>query len=233
MTRLLALCLATLAACSTPQGPPLHELAEQINGTLYQGLDRLSPGDEFDVKFRFAIEYDQSLVVQGDGQCSFLGLGFEQVAGLLPSELQEQLQERYSAMLEGQDASLSVIVTSQAVDRVYVMGEVRSPGARDLPVDRELTFLQALALGGGPDKATSWMSNVLLVRMNPETQRQDSWIIDARQQHWGQAETIILQEYDVIYVPNTRIDQIGIALNQWVWGLLPFPRNSMSFATGQ
>lgn len=213
--------LLALTACSTPQGPPLHEAAAEINLSLYEGLDRLSPGDAFDLKFSFATEYDQTLTVLRDGQCSFLEVGTLQVAGLLPAELQNQLQEAYAEVLTGRDPSLAVIVRDQALDQIYVMGEVRSPGAHTLPRSGEMSFLQALALAGGFDKSTSWLSNVLLVRYDPAQKTQRSWVIDARPQFWSEAESLLLQEHDVVFVPNTRIDQAIININQWVWGLLP------------
>ena len=214
-----------LGACSTPQGPPLHEAAAEINLTLYEGLDRLSPGDSFDVKFSYVEEYNQSLKVMEDGQCSFLEVGTLQVAGLLPSELEERLEEAYAAVLTGRDPSLAVVVVEQVADRVYVLGEVASPGGHALPRTGEMSFLQALALAGGFDKTTSWLGNVLLVRYDPATRTQRSWVLDARPEHWGQAETVVLQEYDVIFLPNTRIDQTIININNWVWGLLPIGGN--------
>lgn len=219
-----------LGACSTPQGPPLHEAAAEINLTLYEGLDRLSPGDSFDVKFSYVQEYDQTLKVMVDGQCSFLEVGTLQVAGLLPSELEERLEEAYSAVLTGRDPSLAVVVREQAVDKVYVLGEVLSPGAHALPQNGEMSFVQALAQAGGFDKVTSWLSNVLLVRYDPGTRTQRTWVVDARPEHWHEAETLVLQEYDVIFVPNTRIDQTIININNWVWGLLPIGGNQASSA---
>ena len=234
MLRTLLPLALTLAACSTPQGPPLHEAAGEINLSLYEGLDRLSPGDAFDLKFSYDTEYDQTLKVLGDGQCSFVGLGTRQVAGLLPSELEAQLQEAYAAVLPGRDPSVAVVVREQALDQVYVMGEVRSPGAHALPRSGEMSFLQALSLAGGFDKSSSWLSNVLLVRYDPATRTQRSWVVDARPQHWGEADALILQEYDVIFVPNTRIDQAIINVNNWVWGILPIGGNNAArlFAPG-
>jgi len=40
----------------------------------------------------------------------------------------------------------------------------------------------------------------------------------------------VLQEYDVIFVPNTRIDQTIININNWVWGLLPIGGNQATSA---
>jgi hypothetical protein len=49
-------------------------------------------------------------------------------------------------------------------------------------------------------------------------------MIDARTKWWGDPETIQLQEHDVLYVPNTRIDQAGINLDNWVRRMIPVPR---------
>ncbi|MEO2147154.1 MAG: polysaccharide biosynthesis/export family protein [bacterium] len=223
-TRLLVFsALHVLVGCSTPQGPAMHVIAQEINATLYEGLDRLSPGDSLEIKFSYASEFNQSIKVQSDGRCSFVGLGPLLVGGLLPEELQDKLQELYGAMLEGRDSTLSVIVVQQAAQRVFVMGEVAQPGEVILPVAADLTLLQALAIAGGPNNRTSWLGNTLLVRFDPVSKVQSSWVLDIREEHWGRGDTVLLQAHDVLYVPNTRVDDAGLFLDSWIRRMIPFP----------
>jgi protein involved in polysaccharide export with SLBB domain len=223
LTALITILGGSIVGCSTPQGPPLYVAAQEINATLYEGLDRLAPGDTLEVKFSYASEFNQSITVQSDGRCSFVGLGPLLAGGLLPEELQDKLQELYGVMLEGRDSTLSVILTLQAPRTVFVMGEVEDPGQITLAAGVELTLLQALAMAGGPEKRTSWLGNALLVRFDPVSKIQSSWVIDIREEHWGRGRTVMLQAYDVLYVPNTRIDDAGLFLDSWIRRMIPFP----------
>ena len=61
-------------------------------------------------------------------------------------------------------------------------------------------------VAGGHNLSSANLSHTLLVRWLPEEQRQVSWSIDARPPNWGSAESILLQPYDVVYVPKSARD---------------------------
>ncbi len=212
-----------LGACSTPQGKSLNRQAPEINSLRYTGQDRIAPGDILAVRFVAQEAYDQDVTVQADGRASFREIDELTVAGMLPGQLDEQLTAAYSEILSG-TADLTVVVSIQAPRLAYVLGEVGLPGPVQLGPDQDLTFLQALAAAGGPLNQTSWLGNTLLVRWDPETQTQRSWVLDARTRHWGNSDAIVIQPDDVIFVPNTRIDRVGIQLDMWVRRMIPFPR---------
>ena len=221
--RLVLPLIALLGACSTPQGKPMHQLAGEINATRYTGQDRLGPGDEMAVRFSLISDWDQVVVVQADGHASFRELDELMVGGLLPGQLDEVLTKAYSRILSG-TPKLTVVVTQQAPRQAYVVGEVAAPGAVVMGATQELTFLQALSLVGGPNTDTSWMGNTHLVRWDPETQTQRTWVLDARTRWWGSTDAILLQPDDVLYIPNTRVDRAGIQLDMWLRRMIPFPR---------
>ena len=217
--------LATLTACSGPQGASLHRIAPEVNSYRYSGMDRISPGDVLLVRFQNNPEqWNQDVTVQADGHVSFNGLDPINVAGMLPSDLEEQLRSAYSLVIEGGFPELTVGIGVQAPKQVYIIGEVGEPGALPMGPDGHLTFAQAIALAGGHANNTSWLGNTQLIRFDPETNSQMSWTIDARPKWWGMSETIHLQEYDVIYVPNRRIDRVAINLDNWIRRMIPVPR---------
>ncbi|MFT7679698.1 MAG: protein involved in polysaccharide export with SLBB domain [Planctomycetota bacterium] len=221
--RLVLPLIALLGACSTPQGKPMNELAGEINATRYSGQDPLGPGDEISVRFSLIQDWDQTVVVQGDGLASFRELDEIGVGGLLPGQLDELLTKAYSRILSG-TPKLSVVVTLQAPKQAFVVGEVAAPGPVPLTPGQELTFLQAMALVGGPNNESSWLGNTHLVRWDPESQTQQTWVLDARTRWWGSTEAILLQPNDVLYIPNTRVDRAGIQLDMWLRRMIPFPR---------
>jgi hypothetical protein len=110
-----------------------------------------------------------------------------------------------------------------AVQTVSILGEVAEPGAIELETGRRLTLIEAIARAGGHEKETAYLASTVLVRWDPVHQEQLAWTIDARQRWWGKKKTIFLQPYDLVYVPNTPIDDVGIWVDNWIRRLIPIP----------
>ena len=235
--RTLPLALLSLLAvgCSTAKGPRLSKIAPVVNATLRQGENVIEPGDLLQIRpitedapglgaisTDLTYQTTQDVRVQADGRASFVGLDDMPVAGLLPAVLDEILTARYKSLM-GKEPTLSVVIAEQAARTITVFGEVRLPGLVIVPPDGRLTLVDALGRAGGPNKMTAWLSNTLLVRMDAETGTQTSWKIDARQKHWGADETVILQPRDILFVPNTNIDHVDIAIDNFVRRIIPLP----------
>ncbi len=229
------LILLSVASCSSPKGPALESIAPVINATLRQGENVIEPGDLIRVRLISedspgvggvstdpAFQLNQDIRVQADGRASFIGLDDMPVAGLLPAVLDEILTGRYTGLLD-EEPILSVVVAEQAARTVTVMGEVAQPGLVIVPPDGHLTLVDAMGRAGGPSTRTAWLSNTLLVRWDPETETQLSWKIDARRKHWGAEQTVILQPRDILFVPNTNIDHIDIAIDNFMRRMIPLP----------
>ncbi|QDV06328.1 Polysaccharide biosynthesis/export protein [Planctomycetes bacterium Poly30] len=231
-----ALTLLLLASsCSTAQGPRLASIAPVINATLRQGENVIEPGDLIQIRLISedspgvgavstdpAFQLNQDIRVQADGRASFIGLDDMPVAGLLPAVLDEILTGRYTGLLD-EEPILSVVVAEQAARTVTVFGEVLRPGLVVVPPDGHLTLVDALGRAGGPSTRTAWLSSTLLVRWDPETETQMAWKIDARRKFWDSEETVILQPRDILWVPNTNIDHIAIAIDNFVRRMIPLP----------
>jgi len=210
-----------LAGCRTAGGPPLTEIAAEVNSTLRPRDVVLAPGDQIAVHFPNAPTWNQELRIASDGSASFMGIGSLQVAGMSIKTLRDSLVESYSYILDNPD--LSVDVKEVAARSVYVMGEVQDPGAIELGPDARLTFVQALAHAGGPRKATAYLEHTLLVRWNPSTGKQLSWKIDATEEFWTGPVPLYLQPYDVIFVPNSPVDEVAIWIDNYIRRMIPFP----------
>jgi len=163
LTRLCgAAVLALGAACASPGGPPLPEIADQINATL-------EPLEVVDT------------APTGVGEAD---------------------------------------VTARSVS---VLGEVYTPGQIALDPGRRLTIVEAIARAGGHKTATAHVSSLVLVRWDRVHQQQLAWKIDARPKYWGDPKTIFLQPYDVVYVPNIPIDDLGHWVDNYIRRLIPVP----------
>lgn len=220
---LAALLAATIAltACQSAGGPNLARIAPEVNATLDPATVVFGVGDQFEVRFASTPTWNQTVEITPDGAASFLAIGRIVVAGMSPGRLRETLAEAYGRVLDHPE--LDVAVKRLGARTVYVMGEVRKPGEFSLGDDRRLSLVEALARAGGPIKESAYLAHTLLVRWSASSGKQVAWTIDARPEHWTGAVPLYLQPYDVLYVPNTPIDDVAIWIDNYVRRMIPFP----------
>jgi protein involved in polysaccharide export with SLBB domain len=215
------LAIALIGACATP-GRPMTDVTAEINASRVEPGIVLGPGDVLSVRFPELSDWNHETIVRPDGKASFLLLDDMRVAGLTVDVLDRFLTEAYRP--HRQSLTLTVMVTSIAPRSVTVLGEVRSPGAVNLDLNGHLTLVEALARAGGIIKETALMKRLLLVRWDAHENRQLAWEMDARPDQWTGEVPILLQPYDVIYVPNTPVDNVAIFVDQYIRRMIPFPQ---------
>lgn len=215
------LCLLALFSCQSSGGPNLERIAKPVNATLDADNGVLGVGDLLEVRFPYQPTWNQEVLVARDGSTSFTAIGRMIVAGMTFEKLDAALTEAYSKVFEKPD--LAVVLMTPGERKVYVMGEVLEPGEILLGPDRRLTFLQALAFVGGPRKESAYLAHTLLVRWSAATQKQLTWKIDAREEYWRGAEPLYLQPYDVVFIPNTPVDEVAIWVDNYIRRMIPFP----------
>ncbi len=216
LTLLLALC-----ACQSSGGPSLSRIATEINSTLEPNTIVLAVGDEIEVRFPYAPTWNQEVEIVADGSASFLVIGRLIVAGMSTGQLKEALSGAYAPVFEGHE--LDVVVKTRGARKVYVMGEVKEPGEFELESDHRLTVLDALARAGGPLKESAYLAHLLLVRWSASTGKQLTWTIDAREKYWTGSEPVYLQPYDLVFIPNTPVDEVAIWVDNYIRRMIPFP----------
>lgn len=209
-------------------GRPLPDVAPEINATLRTPVLRVSAGDTLRVELPRNPEWNQVVPVRWDGRASFLFLDEFVVAGLTLEQVDEMLTRAHEERGVLGDVDLSINLEAMAPRHVVVMGEVNEPGQIQL-TGRPLSLVEAIGFAGGPIKRTASMEDVVLVRWQPEQQRQVAWMIDASWEYWGAAEPIWLQEHDVIFIPNTNIDDVNIWVDQYIRQMIPLPNFFVPF----
>ena len=125
----------------------------------------IAPGDELDIKFFFNPELNETITVRPDGMISLQLIDEIQAAGLQPAELDQKLTDLYSRELR--KPVLTVIVRSFTRQRVYVGGEVNTPGLIEL--SGGLTALQAVFQSAG-FKETADPAETLVIRKGENNQ---------------------------------------------------------------
>lgn len=130
----LVLCVATAA------------LGGEVQGS--GALDRLGPGDSIQVIVWRLPELSQRVVVSPTGKIQYPLAGEIQAAGLTPPELSAKLATALRRhMFQEEEPEVTVSLEALNSYRIYVMGEVMSPG--ELAPGSAITLIQALAMAGG------------------------------------------------------------------------------------
>lgn len=219
--------LAVLASSCASAGKPMPDVAAEINATLDTTPARFLPNDTIEVKFANDPNLNQSVRVDSNGNVSLLLIGSVNVAGKRPDQVREELERAYKSKLTAADLSVNLLQLAPTGDTVsnraiHIMGEVHNPGSFSY-LGQQMTLLDGIAHAGGPLKATALLKNILLVRWLPEKNNWKAWHIDARQDHWDSARQILLQANDLIFIPNTPIDDVNIWIDQYIRLMIPFP----------
>jgi polysaccharide biosynthesis/export protein len=156
-------------------------------------------GDKLDVVFLFQTHLTtRDLVVRTDGRISLPYVGDQMAAGVTPMTLDSLLTVRFSDILR--EPNLSVIVTQSAPRRVFVLGEVKTPGA--FTIDSEVTALQAVALAGGFIKG-ALPNHVVLIRREDVSKIVGIELDLASVMNGAHmANNVRLRNYDIVFVPE-------------------------------
>jgi protein involved in polysaccharide export with SLBB domain len=187
---------------------------------------KIAPGDELDIKFFFNPELNETITVRPDGMISLQLIDEIQAAGLKPTELDQKLTELYSRELR--KPVLTVIVRSFSRQRIYVGGEVLTPGLIELPAG--MTTLQAVFQSGG-FKETGEPSETLVIRKGENDKPIPIRIDLAAVMDAGGGADFQLQPDDIVYVPKSAIANANKFIDEYIGGLLMF--RGWSFGVGQ
>ena len=106
----------------------------------------LGPEDIIDVVVWRNIDLTRNdIVIRPDGKVSLPLIGDVTAEGLTADQLAKNITEKYKAYKENPAVSVSVKAVNSY--RIYVLGEVRSPGT--FPLKSYATVLQAISIAGG------------------------------------------------------------------------------------
>jgi len=168
---------------------------------------RIQPGDMLQVTVLEDQTLNGSLLVTPDGRISMPLAGNVRVSGQTVDSVERLIADRLASNFAVRP---NVFVALTAVDaaagnfNIFVLGEVASPGMREVPVGT--TLLQALALAGGPDRFAA-TKRIQLRRTDPSSGQERLYLFNFNAvERGGQIQSmIVVREGDVILVPERRL----------------------------
>jgi polysaccharide export outer membrane protein len=221
----LALVSISAVLAQLPSGPvPEQRLSSEATANA-GGTPRylLNSNDVIEFKFSYNSDMNEQVTIRPDGYVSLSMIGDVMARGTTPEELAKAVERKYVGILRRPEAV--VIVREFSAQRIFIAGEVNAPGA--LPIGGKLTLAQALFHAGGP-KPTARMSQVLLLRYQGSN-HSSVQVVEMKGILTGAQADIALEPYDVVFVPRSKIAQVGLFVEQYVNNLVPrtllFPYN--------
>ena len=146
----------------------------------------LSPGDEVEVRFYYTPELNVTQAVRPDGKIMLQLIGEVEARGKSPEDLRAELHQRYVRVLKEPD--ITVLTRSLYTRRVYVGGQVMSPGVVNMP--SQMTVLEAIMQAGGFRLPDAEVRNVVVIRH--EDDRRYGYSVDVAPALGGQEATAVL-----------------------------------------
>ena len=139
--------------------------------------------------------------VSAQGMINYPLLGAVQVGGLTVSQSENLLKERL-----GRDylvnPQVSVLVDRANSRRVFILGQVRSPGAIDFSADESLSLLQAIARAGGFTPIAA-PGRVSIIRSEDGVEKNITVNVTAIINSGDRSKDIQLRSDDVVSIPES------------------------------
>ncbi len=221
---LSALCaVAAVTGCiNTPPADnltpvPTNFIPPAVPATTFDPY-RLQIGDVMDIKLILNPELNDEVTVSPDGTISTSLAQNVTAYGRTPAELQGELEERYGKQLR--NPHIAVLLRSFAPSRVYVTGEVNTPG-EFITVGPNLSLLQAIARAGGLKNSARPDELILLRRGSGEHPQVYSANFTAAASGQDPASDVRLVNYDVVYVPRSDVGDVYLYFQQYFEQFVP------------
>ena len=188
---------------------------------------RLQAGDVLEIKHFYTPELNETVSIRPDGRISLPIAGEVQAEGQTPAGLRDVLSELYARTLR--EREVAVVVKEFAGRRIYVGGEVLTPGVIRPP--GTVTALQAILEAGGA-KSSARLENVVILR-NQGTTEPLFMTLDLRGGLQGgvSRNDVTLLPSDIVFVPKTRVAHLAQFVDVYFKQLLPIPLN-LSYILG-
>jgi polysaccharide export outer membrane protein len=167
---------------------------------------RIQPGDQLQITVLEDETLNRQLLVTPDGQISVPLAGTVRVAGQTVGAVEEIIADRLTsnfAVRPNVFVALTAVDPSAGLFKVFVLGQVNTPG--EIEVEAGTTLLQALALAGGPSNFAA--AKRIQLRRTDASGQERLYLFNYRAvERGGSIQSMIaLRDGDVIVVPERRL----------------------------
>ncbi|MBI5210927.1 MAG: polysaccharide export protein [Elusimicrobia bacterium] len=145
-------------------------------------------------------ELERKLRVSQNGTVSLPLIGNVKIGGMTLDQAEALVADKYKEFVVSPQVTL--FISEYAQRKIYVLGEVKAPGSFDLPVESQLTVLEAVTMAGGftniaaPDRTK-------VVRMRDGESQSITIEVSAITKRGEKHKDIPLEPNDVIFVPQS------------------------------
>jgi len=176
-------------------------LAISLPALALEAEYKLQPTDVLKITVHEQPDLDTKTRVTSDGYITFPLLGKIKVEGLTVQELECEIK----AMLEADylvNAQVLVFIDEYHPRQVSVMGEVNAPGKFDLPTEKDITLLEAVAMAGGFTQDAA-LNKTRVIRVKED--KKETIVINVKDitQKGEKEKNIKLEPNDIVFVPES------------------------------
>jgi polysaccharide export outer membrane protein len=212
---ILLVCLTAFAEEIPSNSSSAVKTVSEANAAESNGTYILQPRDVLEIRVYNLPEVSETVAIRPDGNISVPLLNEITAAGQTAAKLSETLTEGYKH--EFRNPRVTVIVRSFSNQNIFVGGEVDKPGL--FPLEGNMTVLQAVLRAGGI-KLSAKEKAVVLLRNdghgNPQVRK-----LNLVELVKGQPD-VVLQPFDVVFVPKSKIAKADQWVDQNIRKLIPF-----------
>jgi protein involved in polysaccharide export with SLBB domain len=165
---------------------------------------------------------EQSFLVRPDGSFAYPFIGLVHAKGKSPEELADELGRRLAEVYS--NSKVTVNIVSSPANRIFVGGEVRSPG--QFPLAGGVTLQQAIYFAGGL-VPTADPENIALLRENAKG-AYDVYFVNTEALFYvddSQRMAIYLEPQDIVIIPKSWVGNAIEIVDLYLNRLIPFQKN--------
>ncbi len=156
----------------------------------------INAGDRLEISVWKEEDLQREVLVRPDGAFSFPLAGELNAKGRTVAEISDELESRLSRFIP--DLVVTVTVTNVSGNRIFVIGQVNSPGS--FIMNPVLDVMQALSMAGGTTPFAS-LNDIRILRREDGIQRAIPFKYTDVSKGRSLGQNIVLQSGDVVVVP--------------------------------
>jgi polysaccharide export outer membrane protein len=145
-------------------------------------------------------DLEKTVRVEGDGSVALALIGKVKIGGMTVGEAQSLITDLYNRDYLV-DPQVSVLVTSFSPRMVHVLGSVNNPGVVEIPPDRDLTLIEAIAAVRGVSRLGNPKS-ITVKRVDNTGRAQQMEVNFTRIVTDPDVKDLVLKEGDTVWVPE-------------------------------